>query len=73
MQSNNPKVLAMKRRSLNELRVLSTELEQLSKVQEDALKTAVYLPMTPEESRLFAERRDRIKELREILTRLKAS
>jgi len=55
------------------MRALSAELAQLTKEQEEALKTAVYLPMNPEEQRLYDRRRQRIKELREMLVHSQAS
>jgi len=63
----------MGRRSPEDMRALSAELAQLTKEQEEALKTAVYLPMNPEEQRLYDRRRQRIKELREMLVHSQAS
>jgi len=63
----------MERRPPEDMHALSAELAQLTKAQEDALKTAVYLPMNSEEQRLYDQRRQRIKELREMLVHSQAS
>jgi hypothetical protein len=63
----------MERRSPEDLPLLSAELARLTKAQEDALKTAVYLPMNPEEEELYGQRRQRIKKLREMLEHSQAS
>jgi hypothetical protein len=63
----------MARLSSDELRVLSAELAQLTKAQEDALKVAVYFPMNFEEVQAYEKRRIRINDLREMLAQAKAS
>ena len=63
----------MERRSPEDVALLSAELARLTKAQEDALKTAVYFPMNPEEEKLYDRRRQQIKELRGMLDHSQAS
>jgi len=64
------------RESTNTLELIHTikcEIDRLSEKQAEALKTATYLGMTPDEAKEYDERRERIAELVQQLQLLNES
>jgi hypothetical protein len=52
---------------------LQQEIDALLELQQDALKRATYVGMTPDEAKVVGERREKITALVDRLAKLKAS
>jgi len=55
------------------IRSLIDEVNELRKLQDEALDNSVYIGATTEEKKLYDDRRERIKELQEKLSKLLGS